>query len=100
MGVTTSIWMERLFGLSASVTGWTTLCIVAGEVIGLLLVQMFAHRYRLWMSSFTCLLIQLFAGSLPLLILTLLYGNLIGGYLPIALLLIALLAMGHESFYV
>merc|ERR1712228_37903 len=97
--VTTSLWMERLYDLSASQTGWTTLAIVFGEVIGLMAVQLFAHRYELWMSCLTCLLIQLFAGSLPLMLLTHFYGNVIDGYLWIAIVMIVLLAMGHESFY-
>ena len=98
--VTGSYWIENVYNLSASTLGWTTIAIVIGEVTGLILVQLFAWRVKLWVSSLSCLSSQLLMGSLPLLVLTRLYGNDIGGYVGVAIIIIILLAIGHESFYV
>ena len=73
--VTSSLWMERIFGLSASETGWTTIAIVIGEVIGLLSLQIFGHRIKLYKSAIICLFNQLFIGGLPLFLLSYFYGR-------------------------
>ena len=63
-------------------------------------VQFLSYRCKLWISSLTYLSVQLVLGSIPLLILTSLYGNTINNMVWVAIILVILLALGHESFYV
>ena len=64
------------------------------------MVQLFASKVKPWLTGLVPLLAQLFLGNVPILILAGIYGNNIGGYVAIAILMIILLAIGHESFYV
>eukprot|EP00484_Ammonia_sp_Unknown_P030064 CAMPEP_0197025546 /NCGR_PEP_ID=MMETSP1384-20130603/5840_1 /TAXON_ID=29189 /ORGANISM="Ammonia sp." /LENGTH=499 /DNA_ID=CAMNT_0042454085 /DNA_START=29 /DNA_END=1528 /DNA_ORIENTATION=- len=95
--VTSSLWMEGTFSLDASMVGWTTLSVIIGEVLGLMVMSTVSHKFELWKSAAGTLVHQLVFGAL-LFVLAAIYGNDIS--LAAALILTGLLTMGHESFYV
>eukprot|EP01084_Bolivina_argentea_P037447 69272_1 len=101
--VTSSLWMEDIFNLSATAVGWETLSVIFAQISAITIVLLVTHKYALWKSAITPLSLQLFFGIL-LFLLSLIYGNSIGPYYDLsmlfALMIIFAFAMTHQAFYI